>query len=117
MDEGDAVAYTVLEEGVPVVAGDGEQIGRVAHVVVASRQDIFHGLVIDTHAGPRFVPAADIAAVHERAVNLTLDSEQAAALEPPSGVAAEFAADVGLRRGVWGELLDRLTGHRGWRRG
>lgn len=116
MDEGDAIAYSLLEEGVPVLAAGGEEVGRVEHVIVASRQDIFHGLVINTPHGARFVEAAAIESIHERSVRLSLDIAAAGALPPPSGVAARYTADPGLRRGSWGELLDRLSGHTGWRR-
>ena len=34
------------EQGVPVLASDGEQVGTVHHVVAAPEKDIFHGLVI-----------------------------------------------------------------------
>ena len=60
MDEGLPIAYQVLDEGVPVLASDGEQVGTVHHVLAAPEKDIFHGLVITTPGhGLRFVEAAD----------------------------------------------------------
>ena len=35
MDEGMAIAYEVLDEGVPVYSSDGELLGTVEHVVAA----------------------------------------------------------------------------------
>ena len=48
MDEGQPIAYEMLEKGVPVLALRREQVGTVAHVVAAPEKDIFHGLVITT---------------------------------------------------------------------
>ena len=92
MDEGDPIAYEVLEKGVPVYASDGEEIGVVHHVVAAPEQDIFHGLVISAHGAKRFVEAADVESLHERGVDLRIDSAAAAALpEPGEGPPASIS--------------------------
>ena len=81
MDEGLPIAYRVLERGVPVLSGDGEEVGTVDHVVAAVEQDIFHGLVIDAkRLGRRFVPAEDVASLHERGVDLRIPAAEVAAL-------------------------------------
>ena len=68
------IAYEVLERGVPVYASGGEQVGTVDHVVAAPEEDIFHGLVISTGHGPRFVPADQVASLHEHGVDLRIDA-------------------------------------------
>ncbi len=94
MDEGRPVAYQVLERGVPVLTSDGDEVGTVNHVVSAEQQDIFHGLVIDARQlGKRFVPAEDIASLHERGVDLRIDSAAVAALPHPGGGAPEYSED------------------------
>ena len=85
VDEGLPIAYEVLERGVPVYASGGEQVGTVDHVVAAPEEDIFHGLVIRVGDGPRFVPADEVASLHERGVDLRIDVAATAALEPPHG--------------------------------
>ena len=117
-DEGSPIAYEVLEKGVAVYASDGEQIGVVHHVVAAPEQDIFHGLVIRLEGhGRRFVEAADVESLHERGVDLRIDSAAAAALPEPGGGAAVYKdAPSAMSRG-WSHWLERWVGGRGdWRR-
>jgi hypothetical protein len=117
MDEGLPIAYTVLEKGVPVLASGGEQVGTVHHVVAAPEKDIFHGIVIATQGrNMRFVEAADVASLHERGVDLRIDSAAAAALPEPGGGAPVYTEDPAEKSSKWGHLVDRLTGHKDWHR-
>ena len=70
MDLGDPISYLLLEEGTPVVAADGREIGTVEHVLADDASDVFDGLVIDTAAGHRFADASQVDAIHERGVVL-----------------------------------------------
>lgn len=109
MDEGLPIAYEVLEEGVPVYAIDGEPVGTVDHVVSAEREDIFHGLVIRTASKQHFVPADQVASIHERGVDLTIDSASAAALPQPHGGAPAWRdKEPGVKPSRWSEMLDKL---------
>ena len=109
MDEGLPIAYEVLDKGVPVYASGGEQVGTVDHVVSAEREDIFHGVVIRTASQKRFVPADQVASIHERGVDLTIDAASAAALEQPHGRAPAWRAnEPGTTPSRWREMLDRL---------
>lgn len=116
MDEGNPIAYEVLSEGVPVTCCDGQQVGTVAHVIAAPEKDIFHGLVIQLDAGGRrFVEAASIAALHERGVDLKIDSGAAQQLPEPGGGSAVYSEDPGQMRG-WHHWA-RFASMRGdWRR-
>jgi hypothetical protein len=120
MDEGAPISYEVLDKGVPVYSQDGQSVGTVDHVVAAESLDIFHGLVIRTADGPRFVEADDVASLHERGVDLRITAEAAAALPEPHGAApAERIREPGVRPSRWRELVDRLSGqprhHQDWR--
>jgi uncharacterized protein YrrD len=116
MDEGLPIAYEVLEKGVPVLASDGEQIGTVHHVVAAVEQDIFHGLVISmTGGGRRFVEAADVASLHERGVDLRIDSAAARSLPEPGGGAAVYDENPGEMKG-WRHWVNIATGRGDWKR-
>ena len=109
MDEGLPIAYEVLDKGVPVYASDGEQVGTVDHVVSAEREDIFHGVVIRAATEKRFVPADQVASIHERGVDLTIDSAAAAALPQPRGGAPAWRTnEPGTRPSRWREMLDLL---------
>ncbi len=109
MDEGLPIAYEVLDKGVPVYASDGEQVGTVDHVVSAEREDIFHGVVIRTASKKRFVPADQIASIHERGVDLRIDADAAATLsEPHGGAPAWRANEPGTHPSRWREMLDVL---------
>ena len=119
MDEGLPIAYEVLERGVPVYASGGEQVGTVDHVVAAPEEDIFHGLVIRADGGPRFVPADQVASLHERGVDLRIDAAAAAALEPPGGGAPAWRErEPGIKPSGWQRFVDLFTGKdpraRGW---
>jgi hypothetical protein len=109
VDEGLPIAYEVLEKGVPVYATGGEQVGTVDHVVSAEREDIFHGVVIGTASRKRFVAADQVASIHERGVDLTIDAAGAATLPEPRGGAPSFRAnEPGTKPSRWTEMLDRL---------
>jgi hypothetical protein len=116
VDEGLPIAYEVLEKGVPVMACDGAQIGTVDHVVAAVEQDIFHGLVISVPGrGRRFVEADAVAALHERSVDLRIDSAQASTLPEPGGGAPVFGEDPGEASG-WRHWVNRVTLRGDWKR-
>ncbi len=111
MDEGLPIAYEVLEEGIPVYAAGGETVGTVAHVVAAPSEDIFHGVVIRTAGGERFVAASDIASLHERGVDLKLEASAVAELAPPEGNAPSWRVkEPGVKPSRWRHLLDELEG-------
>jgi hypothetical protein len=111
VDEGLPIAYEVLDEGVPVYASGGHQVGTVEHVVAAPELDIFHGIVIDVDGERKFVPADQIASLHERGVDLAIDAAAVAALPPPHGGAPAWRdAEPGVRPSPWQHFLDLLSG-------
>ena len=84
-DLGRPVSYLALEEGAAVLASDGEEVGHVAHVLADEEQDIFDGIVIAHGLGRHtFADAEQVAAIHERAVSLTISAAEAEALPEPS---------------------------------
>lgn len=104
IDDGVAVHYTALERGTPVYSSDEQLVGEVAEVLDNYREHIFDGLVIMTSAGDRrFVDAPEVARTAERAVTLTIDAAEAAALPPPEQGAPLFKPRAGGR-------LSRLLG-------
>jgi sporulation protein YlmC with PRC-barrel domain len=111
MDEGLPISYEVLERGVPVYSVDGQPVGTVDHVVAAEREDIFHGLVIRTESGRKFVAADDVASLHERGADLRIDAQAVAELPEPHGAApAQRVREPAVKPSRWGELVDMLTG-------
>jgi hypothetical protein len=111
VDEGLPIAYEVLEDGVPVYASDGEQVGTVDHVVAAPEEDIFHGIVMGGQNGRRFIAADQIASLHERGVDLRIDAAAAAALpEPHGGAPAWREVEPGVKPSRWQRLLDLTVG-------
>jgi len=116
VDEGLPIAYEMLEEGVPVLASDGEQVGTVGAELDAPEKDIFHGLLINTPAhGIRFVEAASIASIHERGVDLRIDSTAARELPPPEHEAPTYDEDPG-RQQRWRHWVHIITGRSDWDR-
>ena len=66
----------------PVIASDGQEVGRVVDVAALESDDIFHGIVFKTSRLSRhhqLAPAADIDRITPRAVYLSTDSAKAAA--------------------------------------
>ena len=117
MDEGLPIAYEVLDPGISVYSSDGETVGTVGHVVAAPEEDIFHGIVITTASGSRFVAADDVASLHERGVDLRLDAAAIAGLPEPHGAApARRVLEPGVKPSRWRHLVDLLTGARPGRR-
>ncbi len=117
MDEGQPIAYQMLEEGVPVLASDGEQVGTVGAVLSAPEKDIFHGLLVKTKMhGLRFVEAAAIDSIHERGVDLLIDSAAAEELPPPEHAAPVYDEDPAKQQG-WRHWVNAFTGRGDWDRG
>ena len=115
MDLGEPTSYLALEEGMPVYAAGGEQVGKVTHVLAAPEEDIFDGIVIDTHLGTgghRFVDAPQVTEIHERGVLLAVDAGAAASLPEPSANPA--AVEAGPEDTVPEHLHDKLK--RAWER-
>jgi hypothetical protein len=110
MDEGLPIAYPVLEKDVPVYASGGEQLGTVDHVVAAPEQDIFHGVVMKTGDGQRFILAEQIASLHEFGVDLKIDEAAAATLPAPHGAARSYHdSEPGIKPSRW----QRFAEHHG----
>ncbi len=78
------IAWLALAEGTPILASDGEEVGRVATVVADEQKDIFSGVTFRPGLldGQRFVPASAIERLTEGAVYLNITAAQAAELEP-----------------------------------
>lgn len=80
-DEGRPVAYTALARGTPVISRSGRAFGTLDRVL-DDRADIFHGIVVATGAGPRFVPRDSIERMTTTQIRCALTDEQAAELPP-----------------------------------
>ena len=108
---GASISYQVLDTGVPVYSLEGEHLGTVDQVVAAVGQDIFHGIVMRTPAGRRFIVADQVASLHERGVDLRIDAAEAAELpEPHGGTPVRRVHEPGLKPSRWSRIVDLLTG-------
>ena len=90
------MAYAVLSAGVPVYSSDGEQIGKVAHVLAVPEEDVFDGIVINEHLlgqEHRFADADDVQAIYEHGVVLKLDRSACEQLPEPSANPAVMRDD------------------------
>lgn len=111
MDEGLPIAYEALETGVSVYASGGEQVGTVDQILAAPEEDIFHGLVIRAGGARRFVPADQVASLHERGVNLGIDVAAVQVLPPPEPDSpARRVREPGVKPSRWRKLWDMITG-------
>jgi hypothetical protein len=78
------IAWLALEEGTPIVASDGAEVGRVATVVADEQKDIFSGVTFRPGLldGQRFVPASAIDRLTQGAVHLNIPATETERLEP-----------------------------------
>jgi hypothetical protein len=84
MDEGNPIHYMAVPRGTPVYGSDGIEVGRVVEMLDNRRENIFDGVVFRGSDGrTRFADAPEVARTAERAVTLTIDSDQANQLDPP----------------------------------
>jgi hypothetical protein len=114
MDEGQPIAYQLLDAGVPVLASGGEQVGTVGAVLSAPENDVFHGLLVEVPGqGLRFLEAASIASLHEHGVDLRIDAAAAASLPEPEHAAPVFDEDPSKQQG-WRHWAHLLTGRSDW---
>jgi uncharacterized protein YrrD len=117
-DLGAPTSFLTLADGVPVYSSDGEEVGRVEHVLSAPNIDIFDGIVLDTSVlpgGHRFVDAPEVAEIYERGVVLAIDAAAARRLPEPGANPGsievgpgDFAA--GEREGKLRRAWDLLSG-------
>ena len=84
MTEEKPIAWLALEEGTPILASDGAEIGKVASVVADEQKDIFSGLTFRPGLldGQKFIPADSIDRLTDSAVHLKISEADAEALEP-----------------------------------
>ncbi len=52
MDYGERISYLALEKGIAIVSSDGQEVGKLEHVLADDEEDVFDGIVIHTHLGP-----------------------------------------------------------------
>lgn len=86
-DMGPPSSYLALTAGVSVYSSDGEEVGKVEHVLAVPDDDIFDGIVLDRSVlpgGHRFVDAPEVGEIYERGVVLKIDAATAESLPEPS---------------------------------
>jgi uncharacterized protein YrrD len=96
VDLGAPISYEVLRPGTPVFSSDGEQIGKVAHVLAAEDVDVFDGVVIGEHVlgtEHRFADADEIESIHENGLVLKLDRAECERLPKPEANPAVMRDD------------------------
>jgi hypothetical protein len=98
VDEGRAISYLSLAVGTPVMTSDGNEIGKVHHVLQVPELDLFDGISVKTRHGLRFVDRDQIAEITTTVVHCSLSDDDAAALPAPDGapvVELDLAHDEG----------------------
>lgn len=85
-DLGAPISFLTLEKGVPAYSSDGEEVGKVEHVLSSPNIDIFDGIVLDTSilpGGHRFVDAPEVDEIYEEGVVLKITAAEADRLPEP----------------------------------
>ena len=101
-DLGPPSSYLALQPGTSVRSSDGEDLGRVEHVLADEDSDIFDGIVLDASAlpgGHRFADSELVAEIYERAVVLSIDAAAARELPEPGPSPATMEVNPGDEAG------------------
>jgi hypothetical protein len=115
VDEEQSISYLALTVGTPVLSSDGNEFGKVHHVMQIPRLDLFDGISVKTRHGLRFVDRDQIAEITTAAVHCALTDDEAAALPKPDGppaVELDLARDEGPSLSA---RLGRLFGRPHWK--
>lgn len=96
-DEGRPVAYTALPKGIPVTTQSGRAIGKLERIL-DDNGDIFHGIVVSTGTGPKFVARNMIERMTTTQIRCFLTDEQARELPPAPSVRRPHAKAWFARR-------------------
>jgi sporulation protein YlmC with PRC-barrel domain len=113
VEHGEPIAYTALKPGADVISSDGEEVGKLEHVLADEEEDVFDGIVIDAKQGPgghRFVDAPQVSECREGAVTISVAAADVEKLPEPTPNPA-----VMENHGVEdteGKLREKL--HRAW---
>ena len=105
-DLGAPVSYLVLADGTSVWDRSGDRVGRVENVLADEHQDIFHGLIVNTDLGYRYVPSALVDGIFEQGVIVGRPAAQLP--EPSADPAAQAVGDetlAGDLRRAWDWLI------------
>jgi hypothetical protein len=106
-DDDHQIGYQALPRGVPVLASDGVEVGKVHRVLDNAREHIFDGIVIDTGKGRLFVDAPEVARITRSRVMLTIDAAQAAQLPEHRGMMGSMQTRAGRTRRRWRRRFGR----------
>jgi sporulation protein YlmC with PRC-barrel domain len=92
------ISWRVARPGTPVFGSDGGLVGTLHDVAADDNEDIFHGLVVDRGGADPLVlvPREDVTAIEDDRIEVTLDREAAAELEPWSTAGASDSPPGGL---------------------
>jgi uncharacterized protein YrrD len=113
VEYGEPIAYSALKPGADVISADGEDVGKVLHVLADEEEDVFDGIVVDVKMGPgghRFVDAPQVSECREGAVIISVPAAEVEKLPEPTPNPA-----VMENHGVEdteGKLREKL--HRAW---
>lgn len=83
MADEEIVSWRAIVAGIPVMASDGKEVGKVLDVAALPEEDIFHGVVYKSqqNLGTVLAPRDDIDRITPDALYLGIDSEQSRAHE------------------------------------
>jgi uncharacterized protein YrrD len=118
MDLGQPASYLTLKAGTAVYSADGDEIGKVTHVLFDEGEDVFDGIVIGDHVfgrDHRFADAADVQEIFEQGVELKLDRAACEGLPEPTANPAVMQDDPAVansdfRHQKLGRAWDLISG-------
>ena len=75
----DLISWRSIRAHCPVVASDGQEVGKLLEVAALPEEDIFHGIVFQHHGHGRnyLALAQDVDRITDEAIYLSVDSDAA----------------------------------------
>lgn len=114
-ESAEPVSYEGVPIGVPMLSSTERQFGTLAKVLEIPSEDLFDGVIVQTHHGRRFVDRDQISEITTKYIKCGLDDAATENLPQPSGTPA-FDDDVTYGDGSsFREWVHRTFGHGGWK--
>jgi hypothetical protein len=109
------VSYEGVPIGVPLLSSTGQQFGTLEKVLEIPSEDLFDGVVVNTHRGRRFVDRDQIVEITTEFIRCDLDDEATRNLPEPSGTVV-IKVDAAYGEGhSFRDWVHRTFGHGGWK--
>lgn len=115
-DGAEPVSYQGAPLGIPVLSSTGEEFGTLLKVLEVPSEDLFDGVIAETHHGKRFIDRDQIAEITTKYIKCDLDDEAVESLPNPDGMPIYDVNAAAVEGHNFHDWIARTFGHGGWKR-